>query len=76
MEKKFYNADSLERSLLVFERKFGVSSHDFYETISNGDRIEGMPGFTRSLWASLYRDYCRPRSDSFAVAVERTLQPV
>lgn len=75
MEKKYYSADSIERSLLHLERRFGLSSNDFYETIVRGDRIDGMPGFTRSLWVSLYREFCRLRGDSFSVAVERTLQP-
>lgn len=73
MEKLYYSQDSLERSLLGLERKFGISSHEFYERISTGERIERMPNFTRSVWASLYRDFCRLSGDAFASTVESTL---
>jgi hypothetical protein len=74
MERKYYNSASLERSLLLLERRWGISSHDFYELCINEERVEGMPRFTRSLWASLHRDFCRMRGDSFSVAVERALE--
>jgi hypothetical protein len=74
MEKRYYNRESLERSLSSLERKFGMSSRDFYERVSSGDRVEGMPNFTRSVWASFYRDFCRLSGDEFAVTVDKTLE--
>lgn len=75
MEKKVYNAESLAASLALFERKYGLSSSAFYEMTEAGERIDGISGFSRSLWTSLYRDYCRMRDD-FTLSVERTLETV
>lgn len=75
MEKLYYSADSLERSLLGLETKWNIRSDAFYKLCIDGKRVPDMPGFTRSVWASLYRDFCRLRGDdSFSVAVGRALE--
>jgi hypothetical protein len=74
VEKRYYSAESLERVLLDLERRFGMSSEEFYAKVTAGERIEDMPGFERSVWASVYRDFCRMSGDDFASSVSRTLE--
>jgi hypothetical protein len=73
MEKRYYGAESLERSLLDLERRHSMSSADFYERATTDGAVPGVPQFDRSVWASLYRDFLRLRDDDFAMSVERTV---
>jgi len=74
VEKRYYSDESLERVLLSLERRHGLSSADFYAKTVAGERIEGVSGFTRNVWTSMYREFCRLRGDdAFVVGVERAL---
>lgn len=76
MEKKFYNPESLKRSLRSFEIRYGRSSEDVYEASSRGERLEGLPPRSRHMWMSLYVELCELRSgDEFSLSVEQTLAP-
>lgn len=76
MEKRYYTADSLHRSLDAFEERFGMSSEDFYAayTAYNIERMEGISAFYRHSWASFYRDWQRLSGDDFAASVKRELE--
>jgi hypothetical protein len=74
MEKRYYNAESLEQALGNLESQFGLTSASFYEKVLAGEQVDGMPRFHRSVWASLYRDYCRMHERDFASSVGRALQ--
>jgi hypothetical protein len=58
MEKRYITPVSVERTLLIYERRFGISSVDFYEAYYSGlgsDALADIPRHHRSRWASLYR---------------------
>lgn len=77
MEKRYYSAKSLERSLELLERRYDMPSNKFYALASTAGKVEGVPSFARSVWASLYRDFIKLRgSDDFAESVERALELV
>jgi hypothetical protein len=76
VKRKYYNAESLGRALSALEREHGMSSAEFYAKAAAGEKVAGVPGFTRALWTSLYRDFCRLGGDDFALSVQRTLQRV
>ena len=72
MEKKFYNAKGLEKSLSGLEARFGMPSTTFYaHYLDNDEVIDAVPRFVQGVWASLYRDYKRMcGDDGFAQSVE------
>lgn len=76
MEKRYYTADSLRRSLDAFEERFGMSSDEFFAAYAVYDisRMEGISPFLRHSWASLYRDWQRLSGDDFAASVKRELE--
>lgn len=73
MEKRTYNAASLERVLLSFERRYGMSSADFSQRHRAEEALPGIPGFHRHVWASFYRDVRRLRGDEFVEHAEHVL---
>lgn len=76
MKKRYYDAASLERVVLWFERQYGMASRDFFEIQDAKGHVEGVPGFHRHFWASCYRDLMRMRgADDFAEHAERVLEP-
>lgn len=74
MEKRYYDADSLERVLASLERDYGMSSAEFYAAHVAGEPLD-VSRFTRHVWASFYRDVRRLRGDEFAEAAEQLLAP-
>jgi hypothetical protein len=73
MERRYYNATSLERVLGDLEEHYGMSSEEFYARHLADDVRVSMPSFTRHTWASFYRNLRRLRGDDFAEHAERTL---
>jgi hypothetical protein len=75
--KKYYSVTSIERVLRMLEAEHGLSSDEFYAKFEAGEPVEGVTGFERNMWASLYRDYRRLcDDDGFALAAKRTLELV
>jgi hypothetical protein len=74
VDKYVYNAASLERLCLKFERAYGMSSEDFYAAHIADDELR-IPRFHRHVWASAYRDVRRlqPTGEDFASRAEHTL---
>ena len=73
MEKVYYNAASLERVLLAFERSYGRSSAEVFEAHAAGDPLSDIPSFQRHVWISFYRDHRRLCEAGFAESAERLL---
>jgi hypothetical protein len=74
VEKHYYNAASLERVLLSFERRYALSSDEFYAEHRQGALLPAVPAFHRHAWASFYRDFRRlSEGRSFAENAERVL---
>ena len=74
MEKHYYDAASLERVLLAFERRYELPSDEFFARHREDRSLEFVPGFHRHLWASIYRDFRRlSGGHSFAENAERLL---
>ncbi len=59
MEKRYYNAASLEHSLQAFERRYSLESAEFYAAhIRDDSEIVGhIPRWHRHSWASFYREW-------------------
>lgn len=58
IEKRYYNATTLERTLAAYEAHFALSSADFYaEHEAESARVAAIPGFHRHVWASYYREW-------------------
>lgn len=78
MDRRYYNADSLERACGVFERLYGLSSEDFYTAHTHGEEVGSISRFHRHVWAGFYRDCLRirGRDGDFAADVEKLLSPV
>ena len=77
MEKRYMTVPDVERSLLAYERRFGLSSAAFYEAhYSDEDRVAHIPRRHRSRWASLYRTLERMAGGgTLADRIERELEP-
>jgi hypothetical protein len=73
MNRAYYNAETLERTLLWLERTYDVPSSEFYASYTSGKLIEGIPRFHQSFWASIYRDLLRLRGGDFAHTAELVL---
>lgn len=74
MEKRYYNAASLERVLLDLERHYGHRSADVYNAHVAGDPLPDIPGYERHVWISFYRDHRRLTNGSgFVENAERFL---
>lgn len=77
MDKHYYDAASLERTLRAFEARFGLSSVDFYRAhVESTDAVADIPGFYRQSWAAFYSEWRRLTGSSFADRVERDLELV
>jgi hypothetical protein len=77
MEKRYYNAASLERSLDAFERTFGMTSEAFMRAYEADDAaIERIPRFQQHTWASFYVDWQRLSGEDFGAQVARDLELV
>ena len=78
VDKRYITVASVERTLLAYERGFGMSSAIFYEAYYAADeeRIAHIPQRHRSRWASLYRTLERMAGGSaLADRIERELEP-
>lgn len=76
VEKHFYDAASLERTLRAFEGGYGLSSADFYRghVANEATVIDRMSGMHRQAWAGFYCEWQRMSGSSFADRVERELE--
>ena len=74
MKKRYYDAASLERVLVSLERRYGMSSAEFYDRHRADEPLPGVPGFHRIVWASFYRDVKRMRGDDFAEHARHVLE--
>jgi hypothetical protein len=75
MEKRFYNAASIERVLQNFERGYSIPSAEFYaEHEVDGPRVQSVAVFHRQAWAGFYRTWLRLSGSDFASRVERELE--
>lgn len=69
-----YNSATLDRALLLFERKFGRDSADFFAAHRRDDpALKEMPQRLRQLWVNLYRERQRLGEDALIDEVEREL---
>jgi hypothetical protein len=73
MDKFYYDAASLERVLLAFERHYEMSSAEFYERYSSGEELPAISHFNQHAWASFYRDVTRLAGGDFAAGAKRVL---
>lgn len=62
MEKRYYNAESLDRAIREFEREYGMTTAAFYESYSAGNVLD-IPCFAQHVWASFYEDVLRMSKD-------------
>jgi hypothetical protein len=75
----YYDLDSLSRALGKFEERYGLPSEDFVEAHrDDADAVLQIPGFVRSLWASIFFDVERMRGEAkgqseFVSGVDRAL---
>jgi hypothetical protein len=58
MEKRHYNAESLDRAVREFEGAYAMTTADFYERYRAGERLD-VPHFDQHTWASFYEDILR-----------------
>jgi hypothetical protein len=73
VEKNYYNAASIERVLVAFERRYGLTSEEFFAKHLDDAPLVDMPGFHRHAWASFYRDFRRLSGGPFTENAERLL---
>jgi hypothetical protein len=77
MEKRSYNAASIERILKTFERGYSIPSLMFFEEHeSDGPAVQAIPGVHRQAWAGFYRTWLRLSDSGFAAQVARELELV
>jgi hypothetical protein len=80
VETRYLTVPDVERSLLVLERHYGLSTTEFYERYysdRNDPRLSAIPQRHRSLWASLRRTHERMTGGGgLADRLEHELQPV
>jgi hypothetical protein len=59
-ERYSYDAESLRRAMLGFERAYGIGSDQFYALhVEGGELPAEMPRFDRHVWASFVEDVRR-----------------
>lgn len=76
MEKRYITIPDVERSLLVYERHFGMSSAELYDAhYADDGRVAHIPRRHRARWASLYRTLRRMSGGTLAERIERELEP-
>lgn len=76
MEKRYYNAEVLHRTLIAFEHRYGLESKDFYARYEQSDHeaLRAIAGYHRHAWASFYREWRGLSGEDFASSVERDVQ--
>jgi len=72
MERRYYNASSIERTLRVFEQKYGMTSEDFYAAHLVDDDLH-LPRSHRQSWAMFCRTWMRMTGGGFAAQAAREL---
>ena len=55
----YYNAATLRQELLAFEKRYGLSSADFYAAHRRGETPNTVSQFDRVVWADTYGESCR-----------------
>jgi hypothetical protein len=75
MERLLHDSGDVAEMLVLFERRFGMSSDEFYERHLADEPLD-MARFERHVWASFYRDSLRVgfAEGSFAARAERALE--
>jgi hypothetical protein len=74
----YYDLNSLSRALGKLEERYGLSSEEFMKAhLTDSPAVAEIPGFSRHIWASFYRDVeriegSRSRSE-FVAGVDKTL---
>lgn len=58
MNKRHYNAESLDRALREFEGAYSMTTADFYERYCARERLD-IPHFNQHTWASFHEDILR-----------------
>ncbi len=78
MEKRYLTPAAVERTLLSYERKFDLSTAEFYEAhLIDAERVKEIPRRHRHLWASLHRTLERMSGGGdLAGRFEQELEPV
>lgn len=57
IEKRHYTAATLEDALSRYETEYGMTSTEFFEAHrTDASALGGIPGFQRSVWASLWQE--------------------
>lgn len=75
VEKRYYNAASIERVMHSFERGYGLSSAAFYNGhVASDDTVSHVPGHHRQVWAGFYRTWLRLTGGGFAERADRELE--
>lgn len=75
MDKHYYNAASVERTLRAFERRYGMSSDEFFRAhVADDERVAAVPASHRQPWAGFYRTWLRMSGGGFAARAERELE--
>jgi hypothetical protein len=59
MDRRYYNAESLDRAIREFEAEYGMSTEDVHARYVAGESIGGLPHFEHHVWASFYEDVLR-----------------
>jgi hypothetical protein len=74
VEKRVYNASTIQRVLADFEKGYSISSSDFFDAHrGDGRAIEHVPSVHRQAWAAFYETWLRLSDSSFSARVEREL---
>ncbi len=77
MQKRYYDANSLRRSLDAFEKRFGMTSREFAEACAAGDDDLSVPAFQRHAWLSFHREWSElDGGDDLGSRVEHDLELV
>jgi flagellar biosynthesis regulator FlaF len=58
MEKRYYDAGSLDRAVRELEREYDMTSEAFYEAYAAGAELD-IPHFNQHVWASFHEDILR-----------------
>jgi len=75
MKKRSYNAASIERTLRAFERRYEMTSEDFFRAhVADDTSVAAVPGSHRQPWAGFYRTWLRMSGGGFAARAERELE--
>ncbi len=77
MERRYYNANSLEQAFRQYESHYGLSSDTFYEAwLHDDEKVLGpIAGRHRHAWASLYREWRELTEGELVGNVTRDLLP-